>query len=415
MATDRLAIHGGEPVRPTARRARVQVSAAVKAEIMEVLDSGVLARFYGGRRVQQFERDFAAWFGRGRCIAVNSGTSALHAAYVAADVPEYSEVLLPANAYVSAFSALVQARLVPVLVDIDAKSWVMDPADLRRKITNRSKGIVPVHMYGQPCDMTAICDLAEHHGLQVIEDCGQSHGGQWDNRLLGTFGRAACFSICCRKHVTSGEGGAVITDDETMADRALSLAHKGKGPDDWFDYREMGYSYNMTEIQAVLALHGLENLQNELDKRLRYSAFLRETLADLEIEFPDIPDGAKHAFFKCNFILSERLGLWRNEIVKAIACENVGAEPSHPYLVDIPWIRRKSPGFLRELDDEAGCSYEPEQCPRARSILKRQIGIELGPGLEFSDIEFAAVGIRRVVEWYSANCESLQVPQSRFC
>lgn len=410
--TDQLAIHGGTPVRPARKAAVPRLDDDVKREVLDVLDSGNLTRWYGGHQVKRFEAAFAAWFGRPYCVATSSGTASLHVAYVAAGLPAHAEVLVASNAYVSAASALIQANLVPVLVDLDPRSWAMDPEDVRRKLTPRTRGIVPVHMFGQPCDMTEIMAIADAHGLTVIEDVAQGHGGRWADRLLGTFGHAAAFSICCRKHVTSGEGGLIITDDAALAERALCLTHKGKGEHDWFDYRELGFSYNMTEIQAVIGRHGLIRLQAELDRRNGYAAFLREALAGLELEFPYLAPGAVHAYFKCNVALAEHLGPWRNEIVQAIRAENVGVEPAHPYLADIAWLRAQTAPLFQHVHQ---VSYEPDGCPVARNIVKRQIGIELGPGLDHADLEHTAAAITKVLRWYSARWKTLPVPPSQFC
>jgi perosamine synthetase len=406
-----LAVHGGVPVRQVRRVAQPKLSQQTRDEVLDVLERGALTRWYGGEHVRRFEEAFAAWFGRRRCVATNSGTSALHVAYVAAGIPEHAEVLVASNAYVSAVSALVQADLVPIPVDLDPHTWAMDPVDARRKIGPRTRGIVPVHMFGQPCDMTALTALADQHGLTLIEDCAQGHGGTWDGRLLGTFGQASCFSICCRKHVTSGEGGLLVTDDPALADRALGLTHKGKGERDWFDYRELGFSYGMTEIQAVIGRHGLAALADEVERRATLAGLLREGLAGLPLEHPVTPVGARHAYFKYNVAVAPHLGPWRDEIVDAIRAENVGVEPAHPYILDIGWLRTQQPGLFRRVPSP---DYDPGVCPVARALVKRQMGIELGPGLDEDDLAFTVAAVRKVVGWYEARWSGLQRPQDRF-
>lgn len=399
---EKLAIHGGTPVRSTYKVANPQVTDAAKSDVLKVLEAGSLASFYGGTKVRKFEHCFANWFGNQYGVAVNSGTSALHVAYLASGIEEFSEVLVPANAYISAISALIQCNLVPIIVDIDPKSWVMDPNDVKRKITQRTRAIVPVHMYGQPCPMNKLIDIARDHNLVVIEDCGQSHGGLWDDRLTGTFGLAACFSICCRKHVTTGEGGVVITNSKSVADRARSLAHKGKGSG-WFDYHEMGFSYNLTEMQAVLGLHGLSNLTIEVKKRQSFAVKLRNELEDLELQFPFIPLRASHAYFKFNFLLPSRLTSLRNEIVKALRCENVGADPCHPYVLTINWLRQQKPTLYSIIKQSNLPNYSLDTCLVAADVLSRQIGLELGPNLETEDIDYTIKAVRKVIGYYNRN------------
>ncbi len=401
-ATGDLAIHGGEPVRPTRRSALPVVSEAAKADVQRILNHGTLAQFYGGTEVRHFEGEFATHFGRTEAVAVNSGTAALHVAFVAARLPEGSEALVPANAYISAASALIQAGLVPVVVDIDPVTWAMDPADCLRKLTPRTRLMVPVHMYGQPCPMDELTKLAADHGLLIIEDCGQSHGALSNGRLTGTFGLAAAFSLCCRKHVAIGEGGMVMTDDAEFAATCRSLAHKGKGKG-WFEYLEMGYSYNMTEVQAALGRHQLAQLDDQLATRTSLAAVLREQLADLGLEFPQVLPGSTHGYFKQNALVPRELTAQRNEIVEAIRAENVGCDPTHPHLLDIDWLREQRPGFFRTLPPEHRPDYGPGTAATARELLARQICIEVGPGLDRSDIDCTVLAIRKVLRHYRAS------------
>ena len=397
---EKLAIDGGPPVRDSRKAANPRISEEAKAEVVDVLDRGDLARFYGGQHVQQFEREYADWFGRRYAVAVNSGTSALHVAYLSAGFDEFSEVLVPANAYISAISTLIQSHLVPVIVDIDPQSWVMDPEDVERKITSRTCAIVPVHMYGQTCAMDELSRIASANDLTVIEDCGQSHGALSANKLTGTFGLAACFSVCCRKHIAVGEGGIVITDSKDVADKCRAYAHKGKGQD-WSDFRFMGFSYNMTEIQAVLGSHSLRNLEAELARRQGFASRAIDELQGLGLVFPKIPEGATHAYFKLNLLVPENLADQRDHIVEAISKENVGVNPSHPNVLDIRWLREQEPLFFRLLADERRPCYDPDVCPRAKNILRRQIGLELGPGLDEHDTEFTIKAVRKVIESYT--------------
>jgi perosamine synthetase len=391
-----LAVNGGEPVRRHRKPANPVISEEAKKEVLEVLESGQLAMFYGGTKVRRFEEAYAAWFGRGHGVAVNSGTAALHVAYLAAGLPAHSEVLVPANAYVSALSALIQAELVPVLVDIDPRSWVMDPVDCANKITGRTGALVPVHMYGQPCPMPELSELARRHDLTVIEDCGQSHGALSDGRLTGTFSHVAAFSLCCRKHIAVGEGGILITDDDHVAATARSLAHKGKGPG-WFDYWQLGFSYNMTEIQAVLGRWQLAELEAEVVRRTTLAARLREGLSDLDISFPHVPPSGRHAYFKQNALLPARMAPLRNQFVDAVRAENVGCDPSHPYLGDIDWIREQRPSLYRARAAVRGPDYTRAATPVAAEVCTRQICVEIGPGLDETDIDYAIAAIRKVM------------------
>lgn len=399
---EQLALYGGQPVRPRRKQANPLITRAAKDDVLAVLDSGKLARFYGGTHVREFEQEYARWFGREHAVAVSSGTAALHVTYLAARLPERSEVLLPANAYISVFSALIQAHLIPVIVDVDPQSWVMDPQDCRRKVTDRTSALVAVHMYGQPCPMNELAAIASTCGLTLIEDCGQSHGALWDGQKTGTFGRAAAFSLCCRKHIALGEGGILLTDEPELAAAARALAHKGKG-ESWFAYQEMGFSYNMTEIQAALGRHQLRRLGSELKRRNALAHWVRQELADSGLLFPCVPASSMHAYFKLNALVPPELERARNEIVAAIAAENVGCDPAHPHLLDIAWVREQQPYFLRTLPPGERPDYGPATAPVALDVLRRQIGIEIGPGLTQEDLACTVAAIRKVMTYFQAH------------
>ena len=399
MTIERLAVRGGSPVRPERKPVNPRIPTEAKKEVMEVLDIGSLAQFYGGSHVTKFEGEYAEWFKRDYGVAVNSGTAALHVAYLGAEIEEFAEVLVPANAYIS---ALIQCNLVPVIVDIEPFSWVMDPNDIKRKLNTRTRAIVAVHMYGQPCPMDDIASIAKENDLILIEDCGQSHGALWNGKLTGTFGLVACFSICCRKHIAVGEGGILITDSNRLSDLARAYAHKGKGRG-WFEYNFMGFSYNMTEIQAILGLHGLRHLNLELERRQKFARKLHDGLEDLGLGFPIIPSGSTHAYFKFNFLVPENLSPWRNEIVHAIHMENIDADPSHPYVLEIGWLRQQVPSMFRLQGIVERPCYEINACPIARDLLARQIGLVVGPGIEEEDIDYTIEAVRKVFKWYSLN------------
>lgn len=399
MEDARLACEGGAPVRAEKKLALPVVPEAALHEVIELLQSGRLAIFYGGSQVRRFEKTFADRFGRAHAVGVNSGTSALHVALIAARLPEHSEVLVPVNAYISAVSALLQAHLVPVFVDVDPVHWAMDPVDAERKVTDNTSAMIPVHMYGQPCPMAELMKLATKHHLFVLEDCGQAHGAVIDGQQVGSFGDVAAYSLCCRKHIAMGEGGIVTTNRQDIADSCRALAHKGKGMG-WFDYRELGFSYNMMEVQGVLGLHQLLALDKQLKTRSDLAAYLRQALADLGLGFPEVRPGSTHVYFKQNAVIPQELKPLRNEIVDAIRAENVGCDPSHPHLLDVDWIRNKQDYAFRQAMPDSLEPYTYEDTAVGKDILDRQICIEVGPGLTLEDVQYTAKAIRKVVSHY---------------
>ncbi len=394
-----LAIHGGEPVRPHRKPPSLTFAPTLAGELAAVLESGALNQFYGGRHVRAFERQYAGFFGREHAVACNSGTSALHLAYLAARIPEFTEILLPANCYISAISAAVQANLIPVLVDIDPDTWVMSVDDAKAKLTSRTSAIVPVHMWGAPCDMAGLNRLAAEANLVTVEDCSHSHGSRLDGRLTGQFSDVAMWSICCFKHVTAGEGGILVTDDDRIADTARGLAHKGKGTD-FLDYRELGFSYGLTELQAVVAARSLEALPGELAQRERNAAVLTEALSGTELQLPAVPENATHAYSKYVITLPSAIGDRRDAFVEALAAENIAAGQGHPYVLDIGWLREQRPSLFH--DPRAGelPGYSRDSCPVAADLCGRQVTVEVGPGLDENDMALAAQAVGKVLRHF---------------
>lgn len=391
-----LAIRGGRPIRPERRGPRITVSDAAKRDVADVLDSGALNQFYGGTRVRTLERAFAAAFGATAGVACCSGTAALHLAYLALDLPPHSEVLLPANAYVSAVSAALQSDVVPVLVDIDPATWSMDLDDLRSKVGARTSAIVAVHMWGQPNPMTDVVAIADRGGAVVIEDCAEAAGARWAGRFVGSFGAAACYSLCCYKHISAGEGGMLLAADEATAEHARRLAHKGKGTD-FFDYRELGFSYGMTEVAAVLATHALAGAEGDRAARARNASALRTQLDDLPLEFETVVPEAEHAWFRFSFLLPGELAACRNWFVDAVRAEGADAIAAHPHLGTIGWLREHHPRAFHHAGVERLPEYAPEATPVAADVTARQVCIEVGPNLDEDDMVVAAEAVRKVL------------------
>jgi perosamine synthetase len=200
-----------------------------KREVMSVLEESALTSSArdGGRRVRDFESQVKSYLGVKHVLAVNSGTAALHAALLAAGVKQGDEVLLPSFTFVATANAVVAAGGKPVFVDIKKDDYTVDVSDMESKITKKSRAVVPVHLYGHPADMDEISELAEKHSIDVIEDACQSLGSTYKKKQTGTFGVMGCFSMYASKVLTAGEGGAIATDDDEMADRIKTIRNHG--------------------------------------------------------------------------------------------------------------------------------------------------------------------------------------------
>ena len=289
-----------------------------EAGVLAALRSGQLAQ---GPRVAEFEAAFAGYIGVGHAVAVSSGTAALVAALWAHDVGSGDEVLVPTMTFAATGNAVLQTGALPVLVDVREDGLTIDPALLEAAITSLTRAIIPVHLYGQPSDMTAIVEIARRHKLAVIEDACQAVGASWRGRKAGSFGTGA-FSFYATKNMTTGEGGMVTTDDAALAGKLRLLRNQGEE----VRYRTdiLGANYRMTEIAAALGLAQLAKLDGWNEQRRANAAWLSERLKD--VVAPVEQEGAYHVF--------------------------------HLYTVRVPNGRRDAlMAYLRARDIEAGVYY----------------------------------------------------------
>ena len=276
---------------------------AEKRELREVMESGHLYRYGEAdnpdflKKVYTLEQTIAKFTGTKHCVAVNSGTSALLTALSAAGIGPGDEVLVPGYTFIASISAIVYARAVPVLVEVD-ESLTMDPVDLERKITPKTKAIVPVHMLGNPCDMDRIMEIAERNNLIVIEDACQAFGATYKGRMVGSFGKIGCYSFNRFKTINSGDGGALVTNDDDLYKLCFAFHDQGHFP--LRDGAEMGnraiigLNFRMNELTGAVLLGQMSHMDS-IPKTLRHNkAIVRSKLQEIEgLEFRRLndPDG----------------------------------------------------------------------------------------------------------------------------
>ncbi len=272
----------------------------------------------GGRRVQEFEKLLAAYTGARYAIAVNSGTAALQAALYALDIKHGDEVLLPSFTFVATANAVVSVGAKPVFVDITSNNYTMDPADLKRKITKKSKAVIPVHLYGNFAYMNEISEITNKHNLDIIEDAAQSLGTKYKNKQSGTFSRLGCFSMYAAKVVTAGEGGAIITNEKGLFEKLRKIRNHGMLHG--YDTRILGLNLRLPEISAALAKIQMKKLPILLKKREKNAKILTELLCDLNIVLP-----IERAGVKVNWYLYTISTKNRDKLAKRLNMKGIGA------------------------------------------------------------------------------------------
>jgi dTDP-4-amino-4,6-dideoxygalactose transaminase len=274
----------------------------IDAAITRVLHS---CEFVLGSEVAAFEQEFAAYCGTTECIALNSGTSALHLALLAASVGPGDEVITVPFTFVASVAAICYTGSRPVLVDIDPRSFTMDPAAIEAAITPHTKAILPVHLYGQPADMDPIMEVARRHGLVVIEDAAQAHGGKYKGRPVGSIGDMACFSFYPGKNLGAyGEGGAVTTNNAEHA-RTIRML-RDWGQDRKYHHVLRGFNYRMEGLQGAILRVKLRHLEQWTDQRRAVAEKYNQLLADSDVERPVEMPWARHVYHVYTLRTDER-------------------------------------------------------------------------------------------------------------
>ncbi|HXG14276.1 MAG TPA: DegT/DnrJ/EryC1/StrS family aminotransferase [Candidatus Nitrosotenuis sp.] len=290
------------------------------AEAAKVLRSGTLttAANLGGKNVQEFERLVCRFIKSRYAVAVNSGTAALQAALYAAGIKHGDEVLIPSFTFVATANAVVSVGAKPIFVDILKDNYTMDPADLKRKITKKSRAVIPVHLYGNVAYIDEISEIAKRSNLDIIEDAAQSMGSTYKKRQTGTFSELGCFSLYAAKVMTSGEGGVVVTNSKDVRDKLLMI--RNHGMIHGYDTRVLGLNLRLPEVNAAIAKVQMKKLPKFLQLRQKNAKILTELLAGLDLV---LPRQRKHE--KVNWYLYTVASTSRDKILKELNAKGIGA------------------------------------------------------------------------------------------
>lgn len=332
-------------------------------EVVACLRSGWLGT---GPRVTRFEESFRDYKGVKHALAVNSCTAALHLSLLAIDLVPGDEVITTPLTFCATINAIIHAGAIPVLADVDPATMNIDPVEVERRITQRTRAIVPVHFAGRPCDMTALRQVATKNDLLIIEDCAHAIETEYRGEKTGTLGDLGCFSFYVTKNVSTGEGGMVITDNEEWANRIKMLALHGLSRDAWKRYSDEGYKhyyvgeagfkYNMMDIQAALGIHQLARVDKNWQKRRSLWDFYQQELADLPVTLPAEPDAdTKHAHHLFTILIDEaRADISRDGFLQAMNEKGIGtgvhylSVPEHPYYQQrFGWLPEIYPNAMR--------------------------------------------------------------------
>lgn len=297
-----------------------QIGEEEKQAVMQVLESGQLAQ---GPRVKEFEDRFAAWCGTRFAVAVSSGTTALHVALLAHGIGPGDEVITTPFSFIASANCILYAGATPVFADIEPDYFMLDPQDVEKKITPRTKAIIPVHLFGQAADMAGLSALADKYNLAIIEDACQSHGAKFHGQTVGAWG-TACYSFYPTKNMTTIEGGMITTDDEGVAERARLLRNHGS-PKRYL-HESLGFNFRMTDLQAAIGLTQLKKVDQWNRLRQKNAAYLSSKLAGLPgIRVPKVREGCEHVFHQYT-IRAEN----RDALLEKLAAKGIGVGVYYP-------------------------------------------------------------------------------------
>ena len=353
-------------------------------EVVATLRSGWIGT---GPKVKQFEEDFAAYKGvhSTQVAAVNSCTAALHLCMIAANIGPGDEVITTAMTFCATVNAIIHSGATPVLADIDPATMNIDPAEIECKITAKTKAILPVHFAGYPCDMAAIMDIADRHGLKVIEDCAHAIETEYKGQKAGTFGDFSCFSFYVTKNVVTGEGGMVIAKNEDDINRIKRLALHGMSQDAWhrfgddgfkhYQVVECGYKYNMTDIQAALGIHQLARVDENWLKRHDIWSKYQDAFKNLSVRCPiNIDRDVRHAYHLYTILLDQKkLDFNRDDFLNFMIKHNIGTGVHYLSIPEHP--------FYQET-----FGWQPEDYPHAKHIGRKIISLPLSAKLQQQDV-----------------------------
>jgi len=360
--------------------------------------------FMSGTQIEEFEKAFANYMGSKFAIAVSSGTAALHVSLAAAGIGAGDEVLVPPYTFVATATAVLHQNAIPIFVDIDPISFCIDSADLPNKITNRTKAIIPVHLFGHPADLDPILEFAEDNNLIVIEDACQSHGTEYKGRKVGTISKAGCFSLFESKNMMTGEGGMIITDDEEFAKQCRLVRHHGEPA--WYTYERLGYNYRMTTMQAAIGIEQLKKLKSMNEGRIKNSLYLNSLLANIPgIILPQIPDYGTHVFHAYAIKVDPTIiGMNGKELADRLNRDFQITQLIYPSGLYTSQLFQEQKGYGERRCPftcpffEKEVKYENTQCPNTDSITENIIGLPNWHQLSYVELSLVAARILQEIE-----------------
>ena len=337
--------------------------------VVSVLKSGMLAQ---GERVREFERRFAEYLGVKYAVAVANGTSALDLALRVIGIQDGDEVITTPFSFVATANSVLYQGGKPVFVDIDRRTYNINPDLIEKRVTEGTKAIIPVHLFGHPADMETIVNIARDKHLFVIEDAAQAHGASIGSKKVGTFGDLSTFSFYATKNMTTGEGGMITTDNEGFAEKLRLLRDHGQSKR--YEHIMLGYNLRMTDIEAAIGIGQLEKLDLMNQTRINNADYLSNQLSKIpHITPPYVKEGYRHVFHQYSFTVDSDFPVSRDAMIKALNEKGIGARHGYPM-----------PIYAQPLYRDMG--YR-EHCPVTEQVIPKMVQLPVHPAVARADLE----------------------------
>lgn len=355
-----------------------------KKYLLECIETGWISS--EGPFIKEFEQKFAAMVNRKHGIAVTNGTAAIDATIDALDIGPGDEVIMPTFTIISCINQIIRCGATPVLVDSDPFNWNMDVTQIESKITSKTKAIMIVHIYGLPVDIDPVLDIAKRYGLKIIEDAAEMHGQTYKGQPCGSFGDISTFSFYPNKHVTTGEGGMIVTDNDDLAEACRSLRNLCFQPQKRFVHERLGWNLRMTNMQAALGLAQLERLDDFVNKKRLMGQYYTELLKDLpDIQLPLVSTNyAENIYWVYGLVLNESSGLDSKEVMRRLAMKEIGTRPFFYPMHQQPILKRMN-------------FFKGEHYPIAERLHRQGFYIPSGLALNHSQIKRCVNALKEVL------------------
>lgn len=351
-----------------------------KQYLNECIDTGWVSS--NGRFIEAFQNKFAEFCGTKYAVACSNGTVSLHLALEALGIGKGDEVIMPTLTYIATANAVTYCGAKPVFADVETDTWNISTLSVEKVITRKTKAIIPVHLYGLPCDMDSIIEIAKKYNLKVIEDAAEAHGAKWKGKAVGSMGDIGSFSFFGNKIITSGEGGMLVTDNKELYRLICNLRSQGVDPNKRYWHDRVAYNYRMTNMQAAVGLAQLENVDWHLAQRQRVAKLYDEKLKGLQeyISVQKVNASSHHAFWMYSIVFTDKVKDERDQIMKSMEGFGIEMRPLfYPMHVMPPYY-----------DSNVAC-------PVAEKISERGINLPTHANLSESDIDYIVDCLKKII------------------